>query len=171
MQRENVVLLLSALVGLTEVFPEYGLSVFPPPGQTVESKERKDTALVRTLFATGAWTTLLYFAYQKTQNPIVLLGGLMVAYGLVGLSETSDFGNAAELTTVAWLLGWSLLTYSGLKRNNNTQLLLGYAFVLLGAYFITFGRFQRALHIDWVGRLLFLVGVMLHQNAFFKNSA
>lgn len=168
-KRESIVLLLSALVGLTEVFPEYGLSVFPPPGQTVESQERKDTALVRTLFATSAWTTLLYFAYQKTQNPFVFLGGLVVGYGLLDLSEKRDLGNTTNLGAISWVLGWSLLTYLGLRRNGNTQMLLGYVLVLLGAYFITFGRFQSALHVDWLGRMLFLAGVVLHQNAFFKG--
>lgn len=95
-----------------------------------------------------------------------------MAYGLWRTS--SSFACGAPLSpegTAAWLAGWTLFTAVGaaqLVGAARRSLWLGYALVLLGALLMTQGRCGSAA-VDCFGRILFAVGVLLHQLSYYSQ--
>lgn len=150
---------------MTELVPSSGFSRYPARGESNNSPERIELATRRVGFALGGWALLIGIAFWKTKNPLVLVAGALIAWGLVQSERFSCSNNSEWTTTVVWMAGWALLTWVGRDSSQPHWLWLGFLLVTLGVVLMTVGRCGSPA-VDYLGRILFAAGVLLHQLAF-----
>lgn len=151
----NLLLVPSIIAGTTELFPSFGLSIFPDRNEAWDSKHQQSTEKYRIVVAILVWTLLFVGFLMETDQQVLDFAVLMVAVLFVwtsfALMRTQKHGTVSSLL---YFTAWVLILYS-LRDNSNFYVLVALVVgIMLGAKLISQGRWGKK-GVDYAGRVVF----------------
>ena len=156
-----IALVIAAVMAFTELFPQFGLSIFPDRGEDWNSSKQRKTSIARRFIGFATWATL--FALTLYKNDGRRAAEMTLAVGLIYLvyylTRSQKYGiGVFALYIIAWLLfAWSVCDGD---RKCVQYLMCWKVMVLIGVLLIQQGRFSHLVGVDYVGRLVFTAGVV-----------
>lgn len=156
-----IALIVAAVMAFTELFPQFGLSIFPDRNESWDSQRQRSTSTARRFIGFATWATL--FALTLYKNDGRRAAEMTLAVGLIYLvfylTRSQKYGvGVFALYIIAWLLfAWSLCDGD---RECVKQLMCWKVMVLIGVLLIQQGRFSHLVGVDYVGRVVFAVAII-----------